>query len=126
MKSPINILKANRDKLLKQKEDITKELTKLEELENASDLGDNLSEPEFETRVEDIRDLNTLEAFKDTLRRSLSEVKIALKRIKKNNYGICVNCRKQISAERLEAFPQAQYCKECAALMEEKENGKAG
>lgn len=37
----------------------------------------------------------------------------ALKRIKKGDYGMCVDCQKLISKKRLEAVPHAQLCVKC-------------
>jgi RNA polymerase-binding protein DksA len=44
----------------------------------------------------------------------LGEIDRALKRLEDGSYGKCLNCGKDIPAERLEAIPYAEYCIECA------------
>jgi RNA polymerase-binding protein DksA len=44
----------------------------------------------------------------------LAEIDAALQRIEDGTYGICTNCGKQISEERLEARPWATLCIDCA------------
>lgn len=43
----------------------------------------------------------------------LKEAKTALKRIEEDKYGICVKCKKEISYQRLKAYPSAIFCVEC-------------
>src|SRR5580658_5877064 len=43
----------------------------------------------------------------------LSLIETALQRIKDGTYGICANCEKPISRQRLAAVPWAKYCIEC-------------
>ena len=43
----------------------------------------------------------------------LSEIDAALKRIDAGTYGTCVNCGREISEERLEAYPWASLCIDC-------------
>jgi DnaK suppressor protein len=47
-------------------------------------------------------------------KRQLSDVVNALKRIEQGNYGVCIFCGKEISSERLDAFPEVQTCVVCA------------
>jgi DnaK suppressor protein len=44
----------------------------------------------------------------------LKEIDDALARIDQGTYGICENCHREISKERLEAVPYARYCIRCA------------
>ena len=48
----------------------------------------------------------------------LSHIEAALKRIEDGTYGICENCGKPISPERLEAMPWATLCIDCKRLAE--------
>lgn len=41
------------------------------------------------------------------------EVRSALARLDDDSYGTCVNCGKEIGAERLEAIPAASLCLDC-------------
>jgi RNA polymerase-binding protein DksA len=44
----------------------------------------------------------------------LAEIDAALKRIDEGTFGICTNRGEQIAMERLEAYPWASLCIECA------------
>ncbi len=43
----------------------------------------------------------------------LKAIDDALRRISEGAYGVCQNCGRQISAERLEALPYAELCIDC-------------
>jgi RNA polymerase-binding transcription factor DksA len=43
----------------------------------------------------------------------LRDINLALEKIKKGNYGICEKCGKEIEIDRLEAIPEARFCKNC-------------
>ena len=44
----------------------------------------------------------------------LKEVNDALTRIEEGTFGICEECRQEISRERLQVLPYARYCLRCA------------
>lgn len=46
------------------------------------------------------------------------QVRAALGRIEAGNYGKCVDCRRQLPDERLEARPEAARCVSCQAKAE--------
>jgi len=48
----------------------------------------------------------------------LTEIDAAVKRIDEGAYGACANCGAQIARERLEAYPWASLCIDCARLAE--------
>ncbi len=48
----------------------------------------------------------------------LYHLNLALERIERGEYGICVQCGKEISPERLEAVPHARLCIECKSKEE--------
>jgi RNA polymerase-binding protein DksA len=48
----------------------------------------------------------------------LSEIDAALARIEAGTYGVCINCGKPITEERLAAIPWATYCIDCKRLVE--------
>lgn len=52
-------------------------------------------------------------ALLNQLEEHLSQTEEALERIENNEYGVCQNCGKQISPQRLEALPTARLCMEC-------------
>lgn len=47
----------------------------------------------------------------DQLEARLGEVKVALEKIERDEYGICEVCEKPIEEDRLEADPTAKTCK---------------
>jgi DnaK suppressor protein len=50
--------------------------------------------------------------------RLLYHIDLALERVEKGDYGLCHECRKPISKERLEAVPHARLCISCKAKEE--------
>ena len=53
-------------------------------------------------------------ALRRRSRRKVRSMQQALERFEEGTYGICEICGKEISAQRLEALPQARLCIECA------------
>lgn len=51
--------------------------------------------------------------------RELTNIELALLKIKKNCYGQCEECGNYIAVARLEALPYAPYCIECQRMLEE-------
>ena len=43
----------------------------------------------------------------------LQDINLALDKIKKDKYGKCEKCNKNISEERLKIYPEARYCVQC-------------
>ncbi len=52
----------------------------------------------------------------------LYHLNLALERIDRGEYGMCVGCGKEINAERLEAVPHARLCIECKSKEERSKN----
>jgi DnaK suppressor protein len=48
----------------------------------------------------------------------LTQIDEALERIENEEYGVCLNCQKEIGAKRLEALPWVRYCIGCQDLLE--------
>lgn len=82
--------------------------TKYPKFEEAES-GSHASEEEEADEVEEYEEM--LEA-EHTLESHLLEITRALERMEKGAYGICATCRKEISAERLNANPAAEFCVE--------------
>jgi RNA polymerase-binding transcription factor len=47
----------------------------------------------------------------------LREISAALRRIDRDDYGICLECSEPISPKRLDAVPWARYCVVCQELV---------
>ena len=52
-------------------------------------------------------------AIEHELEGDLEDINAALDRIDNGTYGICTNCNKPISIERLKAMPEATVCIKC-------------
>lgn len=50
----------------------------------------------------------------DRERRTLSEIEVALKRLKSGEYGVCDSCGSNIPEPRLRALPWTRFCIHCA------------
>jgi len=63
--------------------------------------------------------METTLAQRALLAERLAEIEEALQRINNPGYGICQNCDKPISLERLKVKPSAQFCVPCRQLKEQ-------
>ena len=105
-----------KEKLLTQKQQLETELSRIATPANAegdyntkfNDIGTD--EDENASEVEEYTDNLALE---DVLEKQLRDVKEALENIENGKYGICKNCKKEISIERLMAYPAASSCTDC-------------
>jgi RNA polymerase-binding transcription factor DksA len=50
--------------------------------------------------------------------REMREIRDAMERIYRGNYGICVSCEERIPEERLARIPQARCCVDCQSELE--------
>ena len=66
------------------------------------------------SRMEAMQDQQMVLELRRRKKRQLLDVLNALKRIEQGNFGVCIFCGKEISLERLEAFPEVQTCVVCA------------
>ena len=56
---------------------------------------------------------DTIEAQIAAMEIRLKRIREAIKKIHKKLYGVCENCKKSISLERLRFIPEARYCIKC-------------
>lgn len=61
---------------------------------------------------------NVMLAVSENDSRQLQMIDEALQRIEDEEYGSCLNCRKEIMPKRLQAVPWARYCLSCQELVE--------
>ena len=66
------------------------------------------------TRMEAIGEKSVNEAMHVNVKKRIERLNNALDRIEKGSYGICIRCRKEIPAGRLEAVPESLICVPCA------------
>ncbi|MGB4703481.1 MAG: TraR/DksA family transcriptional regulator [Candidatus Saccharicenans sp.] len=60
----------------------------------------------------------------DSEREQLEMIDQALERLKRDEYGLCLICHKEISKKRLQAIPWAAYCIECQEKKEGQSRGR--
>lgn len=106
-----------KDQLLREKEELEKNLSRIARPVN-------VKEGDYATTFDEIgsdRDDNATEVdqysdnlpVENTLEKKLQDIIDALEKMEKGTYGICENCQKEISIERLKANPAAKTCIEC-------------
>ncbi|MCX6764630.1 MAG: TraR/DksA C4-type zinc finger protein [Candidatus Nealsonbacteria bacterium] len=67
----------------------------------------------MERAADEVEEYGRLLPIEFSLEKKLQDINSALEKIKKGKYGICENCKKSISIERLKAFPSAKSCEKC-------------
>ena len=70
--------------------------------------------PDWEDNAVEHSEDETLEALGVAAQREIVMLDAALARIKEGEYGFCVKCGTEISAERLDLLPATPFCKNCA------------
>lgn len=94
------ISKIEKDGIVEAREEIASELSFYDN--HPADLG------------EEISDISKQMAIRQGEKEILDKINSAIDDIKKdNNYGVCKNCGKNISKERLDFIPYARYCITC-------------
>lgn len=110
--------KAMKKKLEKSKADLEKSLGQFAEPGEHQKDDYQSKYPDYGAADEDnateVADFNDRVSLEGNLEQNLQEVNKALKRIEEGKYGSCEKCGKEISKKRLEAFPSASSCMECA------------
>lgn len=106
--------------ILEQKERLLKERIKsanqIEQLKRE----DPFSDPDHasdnaavDTDVREQLGHETIEAEIKDLEKKIADIDNALRKIQKNQYGICERCKKNIPQARLKLIPEAAYCIDC-------------
>jgi DnaK suppressor protein len=112
--------KADRERykkrLLEKKKTI---IAKLSEVYNESKEVESGIAQDIVDRAESSYTKEFLLSLSDTERAQLFMIDEALRRIERNEYGICQMCGKNISKKRLDAVPWSPYCIECQEKSEE-------
>ena len=63
----------------------------------------------------DLADDEALAGVDEVLRREIADIRQALLRIERGEYGSCASCGEDIAEGRLEVLPTATLCIKCAA-----------
>lgn len=67
----------------------------------------------LEKAADEVEEYSALLPLEHSLEIQLREINLSLEKFKRNEYGICENCKKRIGVERLKAYPEAKLCSKC-------------
>ena len=76
------------------------------------------TETDSKERAKQFEDNEVVDALGNEARIEVAKISAALRRIDSGDYGACTECGDAIDPERLEAYPYAEECIECARLDE--------
>lgn len=79
------------------------------------DAGSPAYDPNFADTSQVTAERGEAEALAQSLQETLSEVEHAIGKLADGTFGICEQCKRPISAARLEAKPAARLCIDCAS-----------
>lgn len=99
--------------LEEEKEAIVKQMAELKADDPFSDPDHANDNAAVDTDSREQQSHDVIEAEVNTLQNRFNDIEIALKKIKKGQYGYCSKCAKTIPAARLALIPEAQYCVDC-------------
>lgn len=100
------------------REDISRELRKRDE-EHYAALAGEITDRSEESVADLLVDVTLAEISRDV--EELRDVEAALARIDRGTWGVCIDCDKQIEADRLEAIPAAARCLDCQTTYEKRD-----
>ncbi len=70
--------------------------------------------PDSAERAKEMEDMEVVDALGNETTEKIARIAAALRRLDAGEYGICANCGGSIQAKRLETFPYAERCINCA------------
>ena len=118
-----NLIEELREKLEKEGKSIEKELDKFAKRDGKikgdwdtvfpNFSGGESGSGDMEKAADEVEEYSTLLPIEHSLESKLKNINLALEKIKKGDYGKCEKCKKEISEERLRAFPEARTCNDC-------------
>ena len=76
------------------------------------------SDADSKERAKQFEDNEVVDALGNEARMELSKISAALQRLEAGDYGICVECGLPINSGRLDVYPYADECIECAEFDE--------
>ncbi|MDH3748615.1 MAG: TraR/DksA family transcriptional regulator [Gammaproteobacteria bacterium] len=71
-------------------------------------------------RAKELEDSEVVDALGNEARNEIAKISAALRRIDAGDFGICMQCGVNISPKRLEAYPYARECIDCARFDEQR------
>lgn len=106
-------IKAIREDLEKQHKDLQAQID-----EETQKMNSNVINPDRSDLASNYMSRERRLALISRMEEHVNQIEAALKRMDEGTYGVCSNCGKSISAERMEALPYATLCVECQKLQE--------
>lgn len=97
-------------KLLQEQEAIVKQLKDLGEV---PDMGSDTEGEVFEQEADEAEEYSKNLGIKQELKVRLLEIKNALDKMAKGEYGKCEKCGMEIEEAILKVDPESRYCKHC-------------
>ena len=76
-------------------------------------------ETDSKERAQQLEDSEVVDALGNEARSELEKISLALRRMDAGEYGLCTSCGLPIDAKRIEAYPYASECIDCATMEEE-------
>ena len=115
------LLKKFKTRLEKEKEEIEKQLGEFSKKGRIPDdwetkfphYNGESGSGALERAADEVEEYENLRSLEHVLEVKLKNINLALKKIKEKKYGICEKCGGKIEIERLEALPDAKFCKKC-------------
>jgi DnaK suppressor protein len=108
--------------LEERREEIHKKLRSLRETLPADN--DNVKDTEEQSLDDFVQEVDfTLMQMKS---QTLGKIDEALRRLESGTYGVCTECRAEISEARLKALPFAAKCRDCQAAEEQRADEERG
>ncbi len=102
-----------KERLLKDKKDILNQIEELKKEDPFSDPDHTSDNAAIDTDVREQMGHDIVEAQIKDLEKKVNDIDNALRKIIKNQYGLCERCRKLIPQARLNLVPEALYCIDC-------------
>ena len=102
-----------RDRLEKKKAELTNRLERI-----TANLRRGL-ETDSKERAQQLEDSEVVDALGNEAREELEKISMALRRMEAGQYGLCTSCGSAIGSKRIEAYPYASECIDCATMEEE-------
>ena len=75
-------------------------------------------EADSKERAKQLEDNEVVDALGNEARVEIAKISSALRRLESGDYGLCVECGLPIEGRRLEVYPYADECIECAEFDE--------
>ena len=95
---------------------LTDRLSELDtRLQGIEDELEGHASPDWEDMAIEREEDEVLEQMGSSGQAEIAKIKAALARMDAGEYGVCVSCGEEISAERLDVVPHTPFCRKCAA-----------